>query len=146
MWVDFQTGEITYTLGQIDDYYDYAAAHAVERYSDIGLEVQYFGGGAEGVYDTVSDTWLIVPDDDSSYYSFYIDSETDELYILCSTYEYDGSFKYTIYNSAGEFLFEADSVMPPVNGIFPICIDGRSGLIDAEGNWLLRFIIPSNTD
>jgi len=144
LWTNFLTGEKTITPGQAWDYYGWKDPETdsdtdASSTSHTRLEWRILDDGREGVIDSASGRWVMMPQHADLY--TIRDVASDEEYIEVR----EGDYRL-IYNVYGEFLFGAEWYGEPVDGVFPVRNGQWSGLRDKEGNWLLRFIIPSNTD
>ena len=107
------------------------------RYSICLLYTSTFESKS-GVYDVEQSRWIIPMQ--STGCSILEDSVTGEFYVLC------GYQNCTIYNAEGEKLFSAVQVGTPADGCFTVQTGIWTGLLDRNGQWIMRRHMQTSGD
>lgn len=91
-----------------------------------------------GVYDVEQSRWIIPMQ--SAGCNILEDSVTGEFYVLC------GYQNCTVYNAEGEKLFSAVQVGTPADGCFTVQTGIWTGLLDRNGQWIMRRHMQTSGD
>lgn len=94
--------------------------------------------GACGAYSLGRKTWILPPE--QSVLVLLRDTVTDEVWLM------DGYGGGTVWDQNGEKLFSAASLDAPADGVFSVQSGVWTGLMNRDGEWLLRRCLQTAND